>query len=300
MADAPKRFTTVTSGGGTFTGGTLSTPLLLASGSAVAPGLAFASETGNNTGWYLLADNNIGFTANGALVMQMRNDGFYIVGSGADLSLSADNSLLIGTAGGDISQPSAGTPDQSGFWTGSTTNAWLIAETADKDFAFNHAAQTNPTLFIHSRNQSTTEFVGLTHTGGGAVINNQGTVALTEAGGAETVVTITTAAGQMSGGRISYTVRATDATDLVVRSGAFSFVCANAATVVTASLGATAQTDDGSVVIATGGATLTYAIAADVATANQLKITFNIDSSLVVSAASITYTVVLNGPGTVA
>jgi len=192
------------------------------------------------------------------------------------------------------------TPDTGGLLTGTTANSIIIAEYGDAvSFDFAHPLATNPTLFIHSRNASTTEFVGIAHNGGGAVINNQGTVTLTEAGGAETVMTLTTATGQMSGGKINYTVRATDATDLVARSGSFDFVCVNAATVVTATLGASAETNDGSVVIATGGATLTYAITADVATANQLKIAFNIDSSLAVSTASITYTVILNGPGTV-
>ncbi len=126
-----------------------------------------------------------------------------------------------------------------------------------------------------------------------------GKITLTEAGGAETVVVVTTATTEMTGGRFNYTVRATDGTDLVARSGDFNFVCINAATAVTATLGASAETNDSSVLIATGGATLTYAIAADVATANKMKITFNIDSSLVVSAASITWTMTLNGPGTV-
>ena len=77
----------------------------------------------------------------------------------------ADAVVTIGTNGGIISQQTAGTPDQSGLWTGTTGNAWLIARAADKAFDFAHAAQTNPTLFVHDASQSTTKWLGLTHDG---------------------------------------------------------------------------------------------------------------------------------------
>lgn len=225
---------------------------------------------------------------------------------GAANGIIRSNALLFfgGTSpsavNGSIVGSTAQTPDAPMLLTGSNSNSWILAEGPDSTFDFAHALAANPTLFIQSRNQSTTEFVGISHNGGGAVINNQGTVALTEAGAAETVATITTATTQMTGGRIDYVVRATDATDRAARAGSFNFVCENAAGTVTATLGASDETNDGSVLIATGGKTLTYAIIGYVGTANQLKIAFNIDSSMVVSAASITYTLVLNGPGTVA
>ena len=255
MADAPKRYTTVTApGGATFTGGAVTSAITLPDGTAAAPALAWTTEP--DVGFYRVGSNDIGVVV-GDSVHAAR----FINSTGVGMFL-ANGILAVGNS----------TPDT--YFVRSAAGVLRLSGTSDSpgQLSFNNSGQ--------------------------RIASAQ--VTLTEAGGAETVVTITTTSGQMTGGRITYTVRATDATDLVARSGAFSFVCVNAATVVTASLGATAQTDDGSVVIATGGATLTYAIAADVATANALKITFNIDSSLVVSAASITYTVVLNGPGTVA
>jgi len=267
MADAPKRFTTVTSGGGTFTGGT------------VADATTFSSAvTFSNA---ILMRDGDGAVANAAQFTADTNSGIYRVGADDWAAIAGALICARFRASGGI-----GITYVDMLTIGNTSDTALRRAAAGvvriTDAATTGAGQ-----------------LALNTTAEGHRIAAT-LVTLTEAGGAETVVTITTAAGQMSGGRITYTVRATDATDLVARSGSFNFVCANAATVVTASLGATAQTDDGSVVIATGGATLTYAIAADVATANTLKITFNIDSSLVVSAASITYTVVLNGPGTVA
>ncbi len=127
-----------------------------------------------------------------------------------------------------------------------------------------------------------------------------GKVTLTEAGGAEVVAVVTTATTEMTGGELLYTIRATDATDRAVRTGSFRFAIQNGAGTVTANIAtATNETNDGSAIISTSAKTLTYAIAADVATANKCKFTFNIDSDMVVSAASITWTMILNGPGTV-
>jgi hypothetical protein len=85
-------------------------------------------------------------------------------------TINLDGAIAIGTNGGTIAQRSIGTPDQSGFWTGSTSNAWIIAEVADNSFDFAHAAQTTPTLFIHSNNQNTTQWLGLTHDGTDGVL----------------------------------------------------------------------------------------------------------------------------------
>ena len=73
-------------------------PLLAPSGSAAAPGISFASETGNNTGFYLLGDNNIGFTAGGILVWQMRSDGL-VVSAGGNAGIWAGDFLDLGSAG---------------------------------------------------------------------------------------------------------------------------------------------------------------------------------------------------------
>lgn len=125
-------------------------------------------------------------------------------------------------------------------------------------------------------------------------------VTLTEAGGAEEVIRITTATTQSFGLELSYKVHANDATpDYAIREGSLKLVCVNNATAVTCTKDATAQTDDESVLINTTAKTLTYAIAVNVATANVAFLTFDIDSDMTVSAANITWTATLNGSGTI-
>lgn len=128
------------------------------------------------------------------------------------------------------------------------------------------------------------------------------TVTLTEAGGAEVVITITTVAGDSFGLELTYKVHVSDSTpDYAIREGSLKMVCVNKAGTVSCTKDATAQTDDESVLISPATAkTLTYAIAVDVATANVAKITFNIDSDIVtVAVGNITYTATLNGQGTI-
>ncbi len=57
------------------------------------------------------------------------------------------------------------------FLTGSTANSILINEYDDRDFNFAHTQQTNPTIFIHSANQSTDEWLSFTHNGTNGVID---------------------------------------------------------------------------------------------------------------------------------
>lgn len=63
------------------------------------------------------------------------------------------------------------TPDTGMFLTGTTSNHWVIAERQDSSFDFAHAQATDPTLFIHSHNQSTTQWLGLLHDGTNGTIN---------------------------------------------------------------------------------------------------------------------------------
>ena len=47
--------------------------------------------------------------------------------------------------------------------TGNGSNAYIVCEYGDFSFDFAHSVQTNPTLFIHSANQATDEWLGTTH-----------------------------------------------------------------------------------------------------------------------------------------
>lgn len=107
-----------------------------------------------------------------------------------------------GAADNGIVELTASTPDTGGLVTGTTSNHWVIAERADASFDFAHALTTHPTLFVHSTNQSTTEFTGYSYLGPNpsrntVTVNGATTFAVTsayivlECTGAETINTIT-------------------------------------------------------------------------------------------------------------
>jgi len=83
----------------------------------------------------------------------------------ADQTFALGNFACFGTNGGCIGQVAATTPDGSFLATGTLSNAWIIAEKADTGFDFAHAAATNPTLFVHSAAQNTTQWIRLSHDG---------------------------------------------------------------------------------------------------------------------------------------
>lgn len=55
------------------------------------------------------------------------------------------------------------TPDSLMLALGSDSNGLVITTKANTGYDFAHALQTNPTLFIHSATQSTTQWTGITH-----------------------------------------------------------------------------------------------------------------------------------------
>jgi hypothetical protein len=57
------------------------------------------------------------------------------------------------------------TPDALVLSLGTTSRNFLIVEAGDEAFDFAHAQSTNPTLFVHSAAQSTTQWLGLYHDG---------------------------------------------------------------------------------------------------------------------------------------
>lgn len=365
------------------------------------PTLIIHSHNQSTTQW-------IAFRHNGT-------DGVLDVGTGtisvADNVTLQSNYLYFNTStGGGIKFSSSTTPQSAAIMPGTTSNSIHIYEVADQGYDFNNgtagtSAQTDPTLIIHSHNQSTTQYIQFNHDGtngniavgvgvltlpiinassdtngqgfyfGGSsyasagracfvsAYQNSSTVAgatigvdetgrrlnivdkgdiasdvspgtnatnptlyigkaaspgsttglninyaavqsriaktLTEAGGDEVIFSITLTAGQMTGGQVDYTVRATDGTDFAARCGTIRFVALDNAGTVAATLSGADQTADGSVLVNTNSKTLTYAITANVATANVFKLAFNIDSDMTVNAASIDYLVTLTGPGEV-
>lgn len=74
-----------------------------------------------------------------------------------------------GGSGGGSSGPcalnAAQTPDTYFCGTDTLGNSFIFAEAADGAFDFAHAQATDPTVFIHSHNQNTTQWVSLSHNG---------------------------------------------------------------------------------------------------------------------------------------
>lgn len=80
------------------------------------------------------------------------------------LFLLDDMRVVFGTTNrGHIVWNTTQTPDAFTWGTGLSSNSIVLIENADISFDFAHALQTNPTLFIQSANQSTTEWLSLTH-----------------------------------------------------------------------------------------------------------------------------------------
>jgi hypothetical protein len=111
---------------------------------------------------------------------------------GGNLYVKDNKALLFGTSGDvQLRYATANTPDTFAIGVSTESNSCIIAQVADLDYDFSHALQTNPTLFIHSASQSTTEWLSLAHdqtyarllTGAGAVCVGTGTPGYATAAG---------------------------------------------------------------------------------------------------------------------
>lgn len=219
-----------------------------------------------------------------------------IVGTGL-----ADNSygLWLGTnnnANSVIFTAPSLTPDPGYLGSGTTSNSWHIGESQDRTFDFNNGSCgtstcTDPGLIIHSAVQDTTQYNHLANWGqaGGAIKT------LTESA-ATSVVRIPVAALEGTGGKLTYRVKAADATDVQIREGEIRFAIVNKAGTETCTLSGASEAADGSVVAASVG-TLTYGITCDTTPANAVDIQFNAVSSLTQTTLNIQYFVTLTGVG---
>jgi len=90
-------------------------------------------------------DQNTQFTNGYILIL---DDVVWQSGTGQDAQIEYDTSQ---------------TPDSWTFQTSSDSNAMIIHEKADANYDFAHPKQTNPTIFIQSATQSTTEWGSLSH-----------------------------------------------------------------------------------------------------------------------------------------
>jgi len=77
----------------------------------------------------------------------------------------AANKYLYGTetSGSILPNNSSQTVNCMNINTGTTSNTLLICEHDDRAYDFAHTQQTNPTIYLHSANQSATEWISITH-----------------------------------------------------------------------------------------------------------------------------------------
>ena len=123
---------------------------------------------------------------NTTLVFQYADGGAAAVVSGT-FAFNNDIILNLGTTVGDtrpgISFNTVQTVDTGMLLTGTVSNHWVIAERQDDAFDFAHAATTDPTLFVHSAAQSTTQWTSVSHDGTYALFDTGGTTTALAVGG---------------------------------------------------------------------------------------------------------------------
>lgn len=128
------------------------------------------------------------FTANGAGATLSWPTTF------ANSSIHQDGAGLFIGSGSDaeIVYATADTPDTTLFAVGTDSEAIVICQKGDIGFDFAHADQTNPTIFGHSANQSTTEWWSLTHDATNGVLDvGTGVVSIPDGVSTSTLTTTT-------------------------------------------------------------------------------------------------------------
>src|SRR3989344_7893249 len=108
-----------------------------------------------------------------------------IIDDSNNVFLPDDAYIMFGNTTGTpdirIGWNTAQTVDALYIGTLAAQNTIIIAENADRTFDFAHAAQTNPTLFVHSAAQSTSQWISLTHDGSNGLIEvGTGSIVMTD------------------------------------------------------------------------------------------------------------------------
>ena len=103
-----------------------------------------------------------------------------------------------------------------------SSNSFIIAEREDRNYNFAHATATNPTFFFHSANQSTVQFLGISHNGTDALLGT-GSGAIKFSPANSTILSLFTAITAGSGVRIGWSANGdptgTGPTAFFVREG---------------------------------------------------------------------------------
>lgn len=146
VAVATNKFNITASSGNTTIAGTLG-----------VTGATTMSSTGSAVGFTV--------TSPGAFVVGNGGSTFNSSASFAGDARIPDDANIDWGTGLDfrIQYDTAQTPDSTLFGVGTDSEGIVICQKGDINFDFAHADQTNPTLWIHSANQSTSEWGSLAH-----------------------------------------------------------------------------------------------------------------------------------------
>lgn len=149
-------------------------------------------------------NNYLSFESNLGVAMQVGriggNQRIIFPSTAGGVVLADNQQLFFGTSEDTaIRYSTSQTPDCWQFGVSADSRVLIIVEKADVGaFDFGHALQTNPTVFIHSATQSTTEWISLTHNVtdgvidcGTGTLNLGGTANVNFAGATRTASTVT-------------------------------------------------------------------------------------------------------------
>ena len=120
----------------------------------------------------VILDNEIGVAIGGAMDFLFQANIFSAL-SGSAFWLADDSTLRFGNTAvapdSILNWNTAQTQDALFLGTGGSRNI-VVADVANVNFDFAHGNSTDSTLFLHSRNQSTTQWLGLSHNATDAVL----------------------------------------------------------------------------------------------------------------------------------
>lgn len=222
-------------------------------------------------------------------------------------TISSGVDLVLGASSDGFRFSTTLTPDSLIVQTSATSNATHFFERGDIAFDFTNsgcgsAVCTDPNIFIHSTNQATDQYSGLTSAG----IYGRWGRALTESSATSVVRIQLTGNDINTGGDVSYTIQAADGTDRQVRArGCIAFAVrqsgATETCVIAACQNGTAdasvsETEDANTPAISSG-TLTYAVTCSTSPTNGIDIQINAVSSLTQTSLIADGQVRLFGPG---
>jgi hypothetical protein len=227
---------TIGGGGGTFDGGTITTPILFPAGTVGAPSIAWAADAdGTGTGLYRQAANSIGFAINGTEQLRLNSAG-QLHAVTVRVANVLDWSTGIGTSADTQMTREAAAVLQMG----ADVNGAAIAQTlkAHDGITGTDIAGANMTVACGRGTGAGTACDSILQTGTPLATGTTaqtlvtryqaegGLRALTDAT-ATTVITVTTGNDLSCGGQIFFTVEAADAANQQTTTGVVSFAAAD-------------------------------------------------------------------------